>query len=245
MSNLIFERMMIVMSGIGAVEKNKRNSQQGYAFRGIEDMYAAIHPLMIKAEIFAVPRVLSRTEDIYENKNGTRMKSVVLAVEYDFVAKDGSRVTIGPIYAEGMDSGDKATNKALSIADKYAIIQAFKVPTEDIEDADKDSPELGHGPIAPREPVKASKPKSGPVALPPRVEQAQAEKAAKVFDRTLIVAAAKKSKWLNEHVTEFIKAAYGVTSSEKLTLEQCSDLVAAIEGMAPAEAIKLAESMRH
>jgi hypothetical protein len=64
-------------------------------------------------------------------------------MEYDFFAEDGSKVTIGPIPAEGLDSGDKATNKALSAALKYALIQTFSVPTEDMAEADLESPEIG------------------------------------------------------------------------------------------------------
>ena len=64
-------------------------------------------------------------------------------MEYDFFAEDGSKVTVGPIPAEGLDSGDKATNKALSAALKYALIQTFSVPTEDMAEADLESPEIG------------------------------------------------------------------------------------------------------
>ena len=64
-------------------------------------------------------------------------------MEYDFYAEDGSKVTVGPIPAEGLDSGDKATNKALSAALKYALIQTFSIPTEDMAEADLDSPEIG------------------------------------------------------------------------------------------------------
>jgi hypothetical protein len=35
-----------------------------------------------------------------------------------------------------MDSGDKATNKAMSAAYKYAAFQAFSIPTESDNDAD-------------------------------------------------------------------------------------------------------------
>jgi hypothetical protein len=64
-------------------------------------------------------------------------------MEYDFFAEDGSKVTVGPIPAEGLDSGDKATNKALSAALKYALIQTFSVPTEDMAEADLETPEIG------------------------------------------------------------------------------------------------------
>ena len=37
---------------------------------------------------------------------------------------------------EGMDSGDKASNKALAVAFKYACFQVFCIPTEEMKDPD-------------------------------------------------------------------------------------------------------------
>jgi hypothetical protein len=70
-------------------------------------------------------------------------KHVSIMMEYDFYAEDGSKVTVGPVPAEGLDSGDKATNKALSAALKYALIQTFSIPTEDMAEADFETPEIG------------------------------------------------------------------------------------------------------
>jgi hypothetical protein len=61
--------------------------------------------------------------------------------EFDFVAaSDGSKHTV-KTYGEAMDSGDKATNKAMSAAYKYAAFQAFCIPTEGDNDADATTPE--------------------------------------------------------------------------------------------------------
>ena len=46
-----------------------------------------------------------------------------------------------------MDSGDKATNKAMAIAMKYALFQVFCIPTEEMKDPDAETPE-------PTQPVK-------------------------------------------------------------------------------------------
>ena len=95
-------------------------------------------------------------------------KHVTLMMEYDFFAEDGSKVTVGPLPAEGLDSGDKATNKALSAALKYALIQTFSVPTEDMAEADLDSLTIGST-KAQEAPKAASKPAlvATPVAQSP------------------------------------------------------------------------------
>ena len=102
--------------------------------------------MLFRSKVFMAPRCVHEQHDIKEvvrssGKTGLD-KFVSIQMEYDFFAEDGSKVTVGPIPAEGLDSGDKATNKALSAALKYALIQTFSVPTEDMEEGDATSPEI-------------------------------------------------------------------------------------------------------
>jgi hypothetical protein len=64
----------------------------------------------------------------------------ICTIKYTFYAEDGSSVS-ATVIGEGMDSGDKATNKAMSIAFKYACFQVFCIPTEEMKDPDADTPE--------------------------------------------------------------------------------------------------------
>jgi hypothetical protein len=67
---------------------------------------------------------------------------VTVEAEFDFVcAEDGSKHTV-KTFGEAMDSGDKATNKAMSAAYKYAAFQAFAIPTEGDNDADAQTHEV-------------------------------------------------------------------------------------------------------
>lgn len=147
MSGLIYKKMSDVMKDIGAVTKAQTNTAQGFKFRGIDQFVNAMHPALIKHGVFMTPRAVSYTQELKDvtRSNGKQAvdKHVAIQMEYDFFAEDGSKVTIGPIPAEGLDSGDKATNKALSAALKYALIQTFSVPTEDMAEADLESPEIG------------------------------------------------------------------------------------------------------
>lgn len=119
--------------GIG---KNNKNAAQGYKFRGIDDVYNALAPQLARARLLVLPRVLNRTVTERETKNGGVLFYVVLDVEFDFVsATDGSKHTVRMI-GEAMDSGDKASNKAMSAAYKYACMEAFCIPTEGDNDAD-------------------------------------------------------------------------------------------------------------
>lgn len=144
---LIYEKMSLVMKEIGAIGKNQKNSAQGFKFRGIDDFVNSLYPALTKHGVFMAPRCVSEQHELKEVTRGSGKagvdKHVTILMEYDFFAEDGSKVTVGPIPAEGLDSGDKATNKALSAALKYALIQTFSIPTEDMAEADLDSPEIG------------------------------------------------------------------------------------------------------
>lgn len=119
--------------GIG---KNNKNAQQGYKFRGIDDVYNALAPFLAESRLLILPRVKSRTVTERETKSGGVLFYVVLDVEFDFVsALDGSKHTV-QVVGEAMDSGDKASNKAMSAAYKYACMEAFCIPTEGDNDAD-------------------------------------------------------------------------------------------------------------
>ena len=124
------------LSTIG-ITKDRTNTQgSGYKFRGIDDVYNAIAPLLAKHGLCILPRVLTRECVERLSKNGGALFYVTVEVEFDFVsAEDGSKHTI-KTFGEAMDSGDKATNKAMSAAYKYAAFQAFSIPTESDNDED-------------------------------------------------------------------------------------------------------------
>ena len=119
--------------GIG---KDRKNDQQGYKFRGIDDVYNALSALISEAKLCLLPRVTSRELTERQTQRGGVLFYVVCGVDFDLIsAVDGSKHTVHVI-GEAMDSGDKATNKAMSAAYKYMAMQVFCIPTEGDNDAD-------------------------------------------------------------------------------------------------------------
>lgn len=140
--------LALARDGIG---KARNNEQQGYKFRGIDDMYNALAVPMAKAGLCILPRVISRSVTERESKKGGALFYVVVDCEFDFVcAEDASKHTV-KTFGEAMDSGDKATNKAMSAAYKYACMQSFCIPTEADNDADSHTHEVASGISAERE----------------------------------------------------------------------------------------------
>jgi hypothetical protein len=143
----VYEAIWRVQGGLNesGIAKNRRNSQgSGYNFRGIDDCYNAVAPLMFKHGLCMLPRMVQREVQERNSKSGGVLIYTVVRAEFDFVsARDGSKHTV-TTFGEAMDSGDKSTNKAMSAAQKYAILQTFVVPTE----ADNDTENQTHEVVA-------------------------------------------------------------------------------------------------
>lgn len=141
MANNIYKAINEVMKEIGAVGKNQKNSQQGFMYRGIDAVMNAINPALTNHGVFVVPEVLEQTREERTTSKGNLLIYSICKIKFSFFAEDGSHIeaiTIG----EGMDSGDKATNKAMSIAFKYACFQVFCIPTEEMVDPDAECHEV-------------------------------------------------------------------------------------------------------
>jgi hypothetical protein len=137
----IVERMAAVMGDMSAVGKTGRNTDQGYAFRSIDEFMNTLHAPLVKHSVVITPRVLDRQIDNRTTRSGGNMRVVDLLVEFTFSSPDGSTLSVVTA-GEGADTSDKATNKAMAAALKYAIMQTFMVPTREITDGDAVSPDV-------------------------------------------------------------------------------------------------------
>ena len=146
----IHQKIPVIMSEIGAIQKAKKNAQQGFMYRGVDDVMNALQPLLHKHGVFIVPEVLDQKREERQTSKGGNLIYSVCTIKYTFYASDGSYIT-AVVVGEGMDSGDKATNKAMAIAFKYACFQVFCIPTEEMKDPDADTPE----PSMPKESAKS------------------------------------------------------------------------------------------
>lgn len=130
-----------VLASIGAVDKGGWNENQKYRFRGIDQFQNALHPALAEHGVICLPQVIDRHVDVRDRAGGVTTH-VWLRVRYLFVGPAGDTLE-AIVDGEAADTYDKATNKALSAALKYAVLQTFMVPTEDQRDGDNDSPDMG------------------------------------------------------------------------------------------------------
>lgn len=135
---MIYRSIAGVIADVGAVGKDKENKQQGFKFRSIDDVYNALHPALAKNKVVIVPNILSREVNELQTARGTVMHHVICTIKFTFFAEDGSSIE-STLVGEALDTGDKATNKAMAIAYKYACFQVFCIPTSDMADPDAES----------------------------------------------------------------------------------------------------------
>lgn len=200
---MIYKAMLGVMHDIGAIGKDKVNqgygNNKGYKFRGIDQVYNALQPALIKNGVFPSPCVHKEEREERKNSKGTLLFYSRLTVTYRFYAEDGSYVE-ATVIGEAMDSGDKATNKAMSAAYKYACFQVFCIPTEEMIDSDRDSYEFGE--------MYPAGPEMHPVGVTENHINAM---------RNLM----KKKGYTEEHITKWLH----INKLEDMSMEQHNYLV--------------------
>jgi hypothetical protein len=226
----ICKSMTMVMSEIGAIGKNQTNTMQKYKFRGIDDLQNALHPVLVKHGVFIVPRVVDEFHELKEvvRSNGNKGidKHVHIQVEYDFVCDDGSKVTIGPIASEGLDSSDKATNKALSAALKYCLIQTFCVPTQDMDDSDRETIEIQPAQNGPCRavPTYAATYEVGGRSSAGEYDVSLDKRPVTLPQLKRLEAIIKENGWTHEQAKNTCKILYKIDSSKNLNRAQYEDL---------------------
>lgn len=151
----IYEKMSLITEEIGVIEKglvvsiSKTNSYKAVSERDVLD---GVKPIEKKYRVYSYPakrEVIDRDALVKEseyNGNITKTNTLFMRIEttYRFVNIDNPSEFIEiTVYGDGLDTGDKAPGKAMTYADKYALMKAYKLSTGD--DPDKEaSPENGY-----------------------------------------------------------------------------------------------------
>jgi hypothetical protein len=151
----VYQAIAAVMGELAksGIAKGQTNKFDNYKFRGIDDVYNTLAPLLAKHGLLILPRVLERTSEERVSQKGGAVFYITVAVEFDFVsAADGSKHTIRA-YGEAMDRGDKGTNKAMTAAYKYACFEAFCIPVAGQDDADAETHEVQAHSTQPGQPL--------------------------------------------------------------------------------------------
>ncbi len=137
---LIYSKMVNIMQQTKAISKSEKNQQQGFKFRGIDNVMNELHEIFAKNEVFILQEVQNFTTENRPTKSGGTNTFTRATIRFRYTTTDGSFVETTNV-GESMDSGDKGMNKAMSIALKYSLLQMLLIPTDEAKDPDRTTPE--------------------------------------------------------------------------------------------------------
>lgn len=143
----IYEKLLSITGEIKNVSKNLEVGvgKNSYKAVGEADVLFAVKELEQKYKVYSYPckreivdRAVLETEKEY-NGNVTKGNQIFLRIEttYKFVNIENPEESIEiTTYGDGIDTQDKAPGKAMTYADKYALLKAYKIITG--EDPDQE-----------------------------------------------------------------------------------------------------------
>lgn len=161
----VVESLAAVMAAVRSVGKEGWNDQQKFKFRGIDGVLNAVGPALRDHGVVVVPVVQDikiGTVDVGSGDKRRPIGHVTVTVLYRFYGPAGDFIE-SVTYGESMDSGDKATAKAMSVAFRTCLLQALALPTSD-EDPDATSYERAAREPLPTNGVERVKGNPGPDA---------------------------------------------------------------------------------
>lgn len=147
MAENIYKRLSKITDELGVVAKNlevQTGVSKSYKAVSERDVIDAVKPLEVKHGVYSYPvsrevieSNLLESETTYNNKTTkkttfmTRIKTVYRFVNVD----DPAEFVETTVFSEGIDAQDKGSGKAMTYADKYALMKAYKLSTGDDPDA--------------------------------------------------------------------------------------------------------------
>lgn len=136
----IYGKIANILKETKAITKSEKNQQQGFKFRGIDNVMNELHEIFAKNEVFILQEVKNFSTENRPTKSGGTNTFTRATITFRYTTTDGSFVETTNV-GEAMDSGDKGMNKAMSIALKYSLLQMFLIPTEESKDPDSTTAE--------------------------------------------------------------------------------------------------------
>ena len=221
------QRLVAILGELPAIGKTQRNVQQGFMFRGHDDILNALNPLLAKHGVFVVPEVLERIPGQRTTAKGNIMFEVNLHVRYSFIGEAGD-VVLASAWGEGTDSGDKATSKAMTMAFKSVLNQAFAISSAETVDADADTAEdsVSDTPDEPPEPMSSQEDWDRMVTLLAKLEAVSSTKGT------------AGETW-EQYAARWVKEQFSKDTADKLTKAQIDTLNAHLEERVEAEGVPI------
>ena len=236
----LFERLLSISMEIGYVNKNLvvGIKQSSYKAVGEADVLAAVKPLEKKYGVYSYPVNREVIESKVSESQGDGYTKYTyferIKVTYRFVNIDDTKEFIDIVsYGDGIDPSDKSVGKAMTYADKYALLKAYKIMTGEDPDQDPSDPgsDNGYQSQAPTKPQSPQKPQSKPQGTQSQAKPSSAPSASANAPSDEPMASQKQNEFVQRILSEKAVTAdmamreVGIDYTKPLTRKQASALI--------------------
>ena len=146
MSNdrMLVRKLAEVMKEVKYIQKTGYNSFNNYKYATEADVNEKIREVLAERNVIMIPSVKNHSVREHVNRKGHTEYIVTVEVEFTFMDGETGETIVFTTFGEGQDAGDKGTYKAITGAQKYALMKAFMIPTGDDPEGDSGVDERNH-----------------------------------------------------------------------------------------------------
>lgn len=132
----LVKKLAKVMKEVQYIQKRGFNKFNNYNYATESDVQEKVREVLAEQNVIMLPDVIEHTTREHTNRKGYTEYIATVKVKFTFIDGDtGENLSIHSS-GEGQDAGDKAVYKAITGAQKYALMKAFMIPTGDDPEAD-------------------------------------------------------------------------------------------------------------
>lgn len=140
----LVKKLSEVMKEVKYIQKKGFNAFHKYKYATESDVAEKIREVLAERNVMMIPNMTAHTVREHINAKGKTEYIVTVDMEFKFYDGDtGEEITFN-MAGEGQDAGDKAIYKAITGAQKYALMKVFMIPTGDDPEADNEVDERNH-----------------------------------------------------------------------------------------------------
>ena len=129
----IHGKLIAIMREVDPIKKGQKNKFHGYNFRGIDDVYNALHDIHAKHGVRIKSEIVDYSREERATAKGGLSLTTLVKVRWHFVAEDGSSDWTEAL-GEAADSHDKSAAKAQAYSLKASLLSAYLISTEETKD---------------------------------------------------------------------------------------------------------------
>ena len=214
----LVRKLAEVMKEVKYIQKTGYNSFNNYKYATEADVNEKIREVLAERNVIMIPSVKNHSVREHVNRKGHTEYIVTVEVEFTLMDGETGETIIFTTFGEGQDAGDKGTYKAITGAQKYALMKAFMIPTGDDPEGDSGVDERNHENANRQEKPNTAGPSTA--ASPKQVGLIKA----KTFECAKLAGAATAE--LEKKLQEEFK----YTTLTEITSKQASDIIKKLGG---------------